>query len=852
MMITSSFLLCLLLSAAAEKDQTLRIAPESMSRIQLKVSPCTQPPVKSPVQIIAEVSGSAGRAGKLHFSSPHGGSLNQWQLEVGQEDSSTSTTLCEALPSRSTVSKRACASVWVWATNPGDATVKVNLRAERRENLLLEEDRNATANLRTGWPAVFKFAPAEWDMEAEYLVTVETVSNPFKCILVGINPAEAGCPWRDTEESVSGSRLRARMLGVGYFPVRARAFPQGFTVSLVPLASSTECYTHMKNIGWNETEAKEVLIRVERVVNDYTPPVLLSLFMVILVSLVFFLVWGFVWSHQLRNNRKRIQDRMSRDPVFQKSSRRLRARTADTTSELQRAGNPWGVALRGVTQTRRQRVPTRGPAAAGQDRQSHPPDERASAGLLTVSAVETAVEGEGEQQETNTRAVELCQKLEQRDTDANRLTVDRLLHKRLHMADFSRVVRDEVWHRRQRSLSYLYLVPLVSLFYMIPSSQLVFTEQQRAATTGDMEKCYLNYGCSRPWWIFQDFNHIISNSGYIIFGLIFILMVRVKSAFLPVENQPHVDHLGQIGLLQQHSIFYTMGLCMVLQGIFSAIFHTCPSNVSLQFDTTMMYIMIGLVLVKLYQSRHPDISTSAWACMYWFALLLTIEALSLHLTKLFSYPLQIFLYCIFAMVYLVTVLYIAVDRYYYGATMKGNVLMFAHNCLCTTTSPLYPLRLILLLVFVVVNIALLLYNLSSSIMDPNSSLSSDILAIMAVNLTLFLLFYTIRKGREIWRSRGKQESRLRNGMRFMSFLFLFLSLVLGGLAFRFYSRRHQSRNETPPESRNRNELCSFHEFFDNHDMWHFLSSAALFLAFVFLLTIDDDLLLVDRDKIEVF
>ena len=71
-------------------------------------------------------------------------------------------------------------------------------------------------------------------------------------------------------------------------------------------------------------------------------------------------------------------------------------------------------------------------------------DERASAGLLTVSAVETAVEGEGEQQETNTRAVELCQKLEQRDTDANRLTVDRLLQKRLHMADFSRVVRDEV------------------------------------------------------------------------------------------------------------------------------------------------------------------------------------------------------------------------------------------------------------------------------------------------------------------------------------------------------------------------------------------------------------------------
>jgi hypothetical protein len=35
-------------------------------------------------------------------------------------------------------------------------------------------------------------------------------------------------------------------------------------------------------------------------------------------------------------------------------------------------------------------------------------------------------------------------------------------------------------------------------------------------------------------------------------------------------------------------------------------------------------------------------------------------------------------------------------------------------------------------------------------------------------------------------------------------------------------------------------------------MWHFFSATALFLAFIFLLTIDDDLLLTDRDKIEVF
>lgn len=42
------------------------------------------------------------------------------------------------------------------------------------------------------------------------------------------------------------------------------------------------------------------------------------------------------------------------------------------------------------------------------------------------------------------------------------------------------------------------------------------------------------------------------------------------------------------------------------------------------------------------------------------------------------------------------------------------------------------------------------------------------------------------------------------------------------------------------------------DFYDNHDMWHFLSATALFLAFIFLLTIDDDLLITDRGHIEVF
>ena len=52
--------------------------------------------------------------------------------------------------------------------------------------------------------------------------------------------------------------------------------------------------------------------------------------------------------------------------------------------------------------------------------------------------------------------------------------------------------------------------------------------------------------------------------------------------------------------------------------------------------------------------------------------------------------------------------------------------------------------------------------------------------------------------------------------------------------------------------RNMNELCQYMNFFDNHDMWHFLSATSLFLNFMMLLTIDDDLHLKPREQIPVF
>lgn len=42
------------------------------------------------------------------------------------------------------------------------------------------------------------------------------------------------------------------------------------------------------------------------------------------------------------------------------------------------------------------------------------------------------------------------------------------------------------------------------------------------------------------------------------------------------------------------------------------------------------------------------------------------------------------------------------------------------------------------------------------------------------------------------------------------------------------------------------------DFYDNHDIWHFLSAASLFLSFMVLLTLDDDVANKPKTTIPVF
>ena len=51
--------------------------------------------------------------------------------------------------------------------------------------------------------------------------------------------------------------------------------------------------------------------------------------------------------------------------------------------------------------------------------------------------------------------------------------------------------------------------------------------------SGDFDLCYYNFLCAHRWGnIIYDFNHIYSNVGFCILGIIFIIIVRIKHSKL--------------------------------------------------------------------------------------------------------------------------------------------------------------------------------------------------------------------------------------------------------------------------------------------------------------------------------
>ena len=138
---------------------------------------------------------------------------------------------------------------------------------------------------------------------------------------------------------------------------------------------------------------------------------------------------------------------------------------------------------------------------------------------------------------------------------------------------------------------------------------------------------------------------------------------------------------------------------------------------------------------------------------------------------------------------------------------------------------------------------LLLTNLSFCIYFAISNpegLSSILLYIFIGNLNGYIFYYVTMK------------LYCGEKLEWHCTVFLILCIVCMFPALYFFKKVEKDSTVSAAQSRSLNRECTLLGFFDQHDIWHFLGGYALFFMFMFLLSLDDDLLYVPHGQIPVF
>uniref|UniRef100_V5G0U6 SID1 transmembrane family member 1 n=2 Tax=Anoplophora glabripennis TaxID=217634 RepID=V5G0U6_ANOGL len=378
---------------------------------------------------------------------------------------------------------------------------------------------------------------------------------------------------------------------------------------------------------------------------------------------------------------------------------------------------------------------------------------------------------------------------------------------------------------RKRSYNYLSHILSIAVFYSIPVVQLGVTYQRIINASGNEDMCYFNFLCAHPGLGFSDFNHIFSNIGYVIFGILFNFVVIDRYTIIKIRKTK--------GIPVHYGLYHAMGVALIIEGLLSACYHICPSQSNYQFDTSFMYIMAVLCMVKLYQNRHPDINASAYSTF-------TIVGVAIFLAMLGILNGGLAIWVVFAVSYTALCIVLSFKIYFLNYVVNG--VKELHREIKTrgySTDVFLPIRrgrFIFLLITNAVNLGLLIAGLC--VYPQNlTDFGTFLLGLLMANAVLHAIFYTSMK--------------LIHGERicFEAVCYGLLSIAAWTAASVFFLDPATLWTVTPAESRQWNQNCILLGFYDKHDVWHLLSAPGLYFTFMYLMCLDDDI--VDKDQCEI-
>ncbi|XP_078512031.1 SID1 transmembrane family member 1 [Lissotriton helveticus] len=666
--------------------------------------------------------------------------------------------------------------------------------------------RVANFELDTGIPFKFVASPSQpqyflYKMpENVDSVIIKVVSqNAYPCSVVSVQ--DIMCPVYDLDHSVEFNGVYQSMTKKAAITIRRSDFPSGqFYVVFVIKPEDYACggsepVTHQGqgNHTWNLQREKDlqVIIVPSIKASVYIQAILLC----VIIFLAFYvgaLVVAFV--HYFRIRRKTLERSYSPDEG---------AGTVAASHPIS-AGTPEGSSYGAIDES----SPSPG-------RQHCSPDGIPRSRTYSDSSVE-------EESDFDT--------MPEIESDKNVIRTKTFLY----VSDLSRKDRRIV---SKKYKIYFWNIITIAVFYALPVIQLVITYQTVVNVTGNQDICYFNFLCAHPLGVLSAFNNILSNLGHIMLGFLFLLIVLRRDILHRRSLEAKDSYEMEYGIPKHFGLFYTMGIALTMEGVLSACYHVCPNYSNFQFDTSFMYMIAGLCMLKLYQTRHPDINASAYAAYASFAAVIFFAVIGVVFGKD-----NVWFWVIFTVIHVMASLALSTHIYYMGrfkidfGIFRRIAAILYTDCIQQCSRPMYMDRMVLLIVGNLVNWSFAIFGL---VYRPRD-FASYMLGIFICNLLLYLAFYIIMK--------------LRSSERIQPIpLFCIIATAfVWASALYFFFQNLSSWEKTPAESREKNRECILMSFFDDHDIWHFLSAAAMFFSFLVLLTLDDDLDSVRREKIPVF
>eukprot|EP00057_Strongylocentrotus_purpuratus_P023649 XP_011678123.1 PREDICTED: SID1 transmembrane family member 1 [Strongylocentrotus purpuratus] len=133
----------------------------------------------------------------------------------------------------------------------------------------------------------------------------------------------------------------------------------------------------------------------------------------------------------------------------------------------------------------------------------------------------------------------------------------------------------------------------VSIFYALPVVQLVITYQVVTNVTGNQDSCYYNFLCAKPYGWFSAFNNVFSNTGYVMLGILFLMLVWRKEYAHKARVKAGYKNELTHGIPKHYGLLYTLGYALIMEGVMSGSYHVCPNRANYQFVGPVRTDMVG-------------------------------------------------------------------------------------------------------------------------------------------------------------------------------------------------------------------------------------------------------------------